>query len=115
MAAGFAFALTPYQRRHHHILQSAELGQQPVKLEDEAYVGVAEGRQTSVAQTHHLLLFVNHGTRIGAVERAGNLQQRGFSGAARPHNGQQLAPVHREAYILEHLQRAVALVYMIQL
>ena len=53
---------------------------------------------TGVDTVHH------HAPRVGLVERADNLQQRGLAGARRPHDAHHLSFFYMERNALEHLQ-----------
>ena len=72
--AGIAHVVSGDEGRHHDVLLGSELGQQLVKLEDEADVGIAEGGQRFLAQTADVGAVDNDGACIGAVKGADDLQ-----------------------------------------
>ena len=79
-----------YEGRHGNVLTRRELRQELMELEDEADIGVAELRELPVLESEHVGAVIYHLSAVGTVEGAGNLQQGGLSGPARPHYGHYL-------------------------
>ena len=82
--------------RNHDVLQSRELGEQLVELEDEAQVAVAEVGKGLLAEGGGVDTIDTYRTRVGAVEGADDLQQGGLSGAGRAYDADYLATVDVE-------------------
>ena len=100
---------------YHHIFEGRELGQQLVKLEDKPDVSVPESGHLAVGQVVYPLAVVAYLAAIGLVEGTDNLQQRGLAGAARSYDGNNFALLDGGVDSLQHLERAVALVYVFNL
>ena len=100
------------QPRNADILESRELREQVVELEDEADALVAEFRQGLVAQRRDILAADLHAPAVGPRKGPHDLQKRGLSGAAGPHDGDHLAcgDLQRDAF--QHFERAETLVYV---
>ncbi len=80
-----------------------------MKLENKAYVAVAEFCKSRVLKRHDILAVVKHLSRVGAFESAYYLQQSCLSRSAGAHNRHYFALHNVEVYVGEHLQVAVAL------
>ena len=100
---------------YHHILEGRKFGQQLVKLEDKPDVTVPEAGHLAVGQVVHPFAVVAYLAAVGLVEGTDNLQQRGLAGAARPYDSDNFALLDGGVDSLQHLERAVALVYVFNL
>ena len=103
--AGPALGFPGDQQRHHHVLQRAELPQQVMELEDEADLPVPHRRERGGG-----LLAVHQPVepdlaRRRRVEGAQQVEQRALARAARPHDGDELPPAHRQVHARQHLDR----------
>ena len=96
---------------YHDVLECRELGQELVKLEDEADVLIAEVAQLVRREAHHVYAVNAYLAAVGLVERAHYLQQCGLAGTARAYNAHYFSFVYMQVDALEHLQRAEALGY----
>lgn len=83
-----------------------------MELENEADALVAELRQGPIAQARDIAAVDLHAAAVGTRQRADDLQKRGLTRAAGPHDGDHLALRHVERNAFQHLQRAEALVYV---
>ncbi len=81
-----------------------------MELKNEADVAVAECGETTVVKPRDILPVVKNGSRVGTVERSRYLEQGGLSGAARPHNGDNLIITYRKRYVVKDPDIAVRLV-----
>ena len=83
---GFLFGYGTFglsdQSRDHHILESRKLGEQLMKLEDEANILIAERGQFFLFHFQNIGAVDHDAARIGLIERAHNLEKRSFAGAA---------------------------------
>ena len=100
-----------YEGRHHHIFQGCELGQELVKLEDEADVAVAETCHAVGGKVGNILACYDDTAFVGPVQSTHNLQQRGLASTAGTHDADHLALAHLQVDALEHLQIAKTLLY----
>jgi len=64
---------------HEHVLEDAELGQQVVKLEDEADEVVAHGGALLAVRRRRVVPFEHHTTRGGRVQQADEVEQSGLA------------------------------------
>ena len=85
------------QRRHRHVFERAELGQQVVELEDEPDRAVAEVGERLVVLGEHVRSVVADGAARRAVERAEEVEQRALPRPALPHDRDDLARRGRRA------------------
>ncbi len=74
-------AFSSHQQRHRHVLQRRELGQQVVKLVDEADAAIAQCAAVALRQRVNVLPRHQYLARVGTIEAAENLQQRGLAGS----------------------------------
>lgn len=111
---GLAARGTCEQCREHHVLAGVELGKQLVLLENEAYVTAAERGEALVTQRGHVQVIVAHVTHVGSVERAHDLQQCGFAGAAGSGHGDYAVGRQLQVDALKHLQRTEGFVYVLK-
>ena len=98
--------------RNTHVLERGKLGQQVVELEYEADLRVAEFRDVLVRQRMH-----GHAVDLdlagsGPAQRAEDLQQRRFAGAARPDDRNDFPFVDRQVDSFEHFERTETFVYI---
>ena len=100
----FAHAGTLNEGGHHHILYSRELGQELVKLEDEADMTIAEGRELLLLVDRHVDAIEEHAAAIGAVEGADDLQQGGLARSAGTYNAYYFALTDGEVNAFEHFE-----------
>ena len=114
-AAGIAHAGSGNEGGHHHVLHGGEFGQQLVKLEYEADMPVAEGRELLLLISGDVDAIEEHTAAVGAVERADYLQQRGLAGSAGTYDADHLSLVDGEVDAFEHFECAEALVYVVEL
>lgn len=108
---GLSPTLTGDEGRNHHVLDSGELGQQLMELEDEADATVAEVAQLSLRETAHVGAVDGYGAAVGAVEGSDDLEQGGLAGTAGTDDAHHLTFIYMQVDALEHLQRAEALGY----
>ncbi len=92
-----------YIGRNHDIFLGRELGEQLVKLEDEAEVAVAEVGEGLLAKGGCVDAIDTYSTLVRAVEGADDLQQGGLSGAGRAYDADYLATVDVEVDAFEDL------------
>lgn len=110
---GFFLAFASNERWNHDVFDGAELRQQLVKLEDEAYLLVAEAAQRVAFKAGNVVAIDAYRAAVGAVEGANDLQQGGLAGTARTYNAHHLALVDVQVYAFEHLQLSEALGYVL--
>ena len=96
------------QQREFNVLVRREHRDEVVHLKDEAHVAGAPFGE--LAGRHVGDLIARHGNRAGGgnVEAAQEIEQRGFSGAARPHEGDEVALIHVQIQALQHLNLLAA-------
>ena len=80
-------------------------------MEHEANAAVAEFRQSSVAECKWVVAVVSYCARVWYAQRAKNLQQGGFSGAAGSDNGGDMAGYDVQVDAFQHLERAKVFLY----
>ena len=76
---GFFFWLSTDPSWHEDIFQRCELGEEPMKLEDEANVLIAECSQIFALEPVHICGSNAKGARVGGIQRTQDLEQGGFS------------------------------------
>ena len=91
--------------RHLGVLERVELGQQVMKLEDEANLPVAECDDLGIRQRRQFRLADPDGAAIGAIEATEHVQQRALPHARRADDGHHLPGVDTEIEIAQHGQR----------
>ena len=87
---GLGFALSANEGWHHNIFYGCELGQQLMKLKDEAYVLIAKMSQVVGAEVIDIGACNAHCSLSGFVQSAEYLQQRGLACTAGSRNGHHL-------------------------
>lgn len=92
------------QPGHGDVLEGGELGEQVVKLEDEADRLVAQGGQARAGQVGGRLPVEPDDAGAGQVERADAVHQRALAGAGFADDGEHLALLDREIDSLEDLE-----------
>ena len=75
--------------------------QQVEVLEDEPQVLATKRRQVPLTGAREVLTLQEHLPRGGLVEGGQDVEQRGLARAALPHDGNELAPPHREGHVAE--------------
>ena len=102
-------ALSGYQGRHSHILESAELREELMELENEPYIAVAEFRELAVFEREEVAPVETHLPRVGTVESSGNLQEGCFPRARWAYYSHDLPFRNHKRDIMEHGEGAVRL------
>src|SRR5438067_1860310 len=80
----FIFGRSSDPARHRHVLRRGELGQQMMKLKDEADVVIAESRELVIRHRRELGVAYADAPRVGTIESAEEMEQRRLADAARP-------------------------------
>ena len=88
---------------YHNILQSRELRQQLVELEDEADVAIAEVGQLLLGEGGYVDRIDVHRTAVGAVQRADDLQQGGLASSTWADDADYLATIYVEVNAFQNL------------
>jgi len=92
--------------RNHDVFERREFGEELVELKDESDVPVAEVGQFATVERQHVGAVDKEAARIGLVERADDLEQRGFARAAGAYDTDNFAFLDVEVDALEHLEWA---------
>ncbi len=96
---------------NHHVLQGRELGQQLMKLKDKTHMTVAKLAEFAARQLSRIHAIDHHGATVGPVQCADNLEEGGLPRPRRSHDTHHFALGNVQVDALEHLQRAEALRY----
>ena len=92
--------------RNHDVFERGEFGEELVELKDESDMPVAEVGQFATVERQHVGTVDKEAARIGLVECADDLEQRGFACAAGPYDADNFAFFNVEVDALEHLEWA---------
>ena len=92
--------------RNHDVFERREFGEELVELKDESDVPVAEVGQFATVERQHVGTVDKEAASIGLVERADDLEQRGFARAAWAYDTDNFAFLDVEVDALEHLEWA---------
>ena len=103
LLGGLALGLAGDERRHHHVLERRELGQQVVELEHEADGLVAKRRQGLRPHPADIVPREVDLAGRGGVERADEVQQRALPSARTPDDRHLLPCVHFEVDASQHV------------
>lgn len=102
----FAMGAAGNHSRNHDVFERREFGEELVELKDESDVLVAEVGQFATVKRQHVGAVDKEAAGVGLVERADDLEQRGFACAARPYDADNFAFLDVEVDALEHFKRA---------
>ncbi len=89
-------------KRHGHVVQRAELGQQVVKLVDKAQVRIAQAALFGRAQTGQGRAHERHFAAGGRIEPAQEVQQGALARARGADDGHRLAGMHLQVDAAQH-------------
>ena len=96
-------------RRHQHVLDHGEFGQQVEGLEDEAERARARQRARVATQIVEALAAQGDGAAVGAIEQAQAVQQRAFAGARSAADRHRLASGDSQIEVAQDAQAGIAL------
>src|SRR6202030_4168270 len=92
-----------------HVFRDVEGRDQVEELVDEADVGAPEQGAGRLAHRRHVTAVDLHGTAVGAVDAADEIEKRRFGRAAASGDRDRLAAAHVRVGAVEHLVHAPAL------
>ena len=75
-----------------------------MKLKNKSYMTIAESSLLIVVHGRNILTINKNAAGVGTIERAENLQEGGFSGAAWANHRYHFACVHMNIYAFQHLK-----------
>src|ERR1700682_4853110 len=115
----FSFINAAVQRRQFGILERGRPRQQIKSLKDKPYFAVANSRQLVFLKPGDIDAFEQMLARAGFVQASKNIHERGFTAAARAHDGDELSAPDLETYAAQGMNlcftQVIALVNVLDL
>ena len=96
------------QQGQFHVFKGREHRDELIKLEDEAHVGGPPIRQLGLGEGREVDAVHREVAGVRAVQPGDEVEQRGFPGAGRAHEGQKFPGLDGEADVLEDRQHLAA-------
>ena len=94
------------------VFEECELGQELMKLKDEAYMLVSESREALVGKGKDIGRVVDDATCVGGQQCADDLKESRFACAARADNRGNSRRNNVERYVAEHFERTEFFLYV---